>query len=74
MGLSMPQANAEYKKRYEDQWSAHVDELYKVGFNLGSIEDADEMASIISRAKQLIKVAAQNVSGLKTKDTANSGI
>jgi len=70
----MVKANEVSKKQYEDQWSAHVDELYKVGFNLGSVEDADEMVSIISRVKHLIKVAAQNVSGLKSKSIVNVGI
>lgn len=55
------------QKQYKNQWLAYVDELYKVGFNLGTIEEADEMAGIISRVKELIKVAAQRINTVEQK-------
>jgi hypothetical protein len=63
----MSGAYAKSQTQYANLWSAHVDELYKVALTLDH-KDADEMSGIISRAKQLINIAAQNVQPVREKE------
>lgn len=54
-------ASLEAKKEYINRWNMHVDDLTHIALALGDTPEFEEMQKIITRSKELVKVASENL-------------